>query len=171
MIALFASVKANPGFVYTVGHGAPLIYTNGHSGHQFVASNEPVQPLQYVRPTLYANNACRNNLGELVPCAFPSVAGSSVYAYNTVPDLGFVQATGGVANVIGEAQPEDSDVPEAPSVDVRQGLTKREAEADPHTIYAYPHYGYYRFAAPYSYHFGYAPYGCRNGYGSLVPCA
>ena len=64
---------------------------------------EPVQPLQYVRPPLYANNACRNNLGELVPCAFPSSAGASVYAYNNYPQINFFDFTGGLAAPVAPA--------------------------------------------------------------------
>ena len=140
---MFAAAKASPGFVYTVGH-TPLIFTNGH-GHGYntggVAApiEEPVQPLQYVRRPLYANNACRNNLGELVPCAFPSSAGASVYAYNNYPEIvPFVQeATGGVAAPVDLPAPadipalenNDLEVPEAPSV---VSVKKREAEPQAH---------------------------------------
>ena len=93
MIAFLAVANAKP-FVYTVNTGAPVIYTNGHGGYAN-PHGEPSQPLQYIRPTLYANNACRNNLGELVPCAYSSYTGTSVYAYNAVPDVGFLQATSG----------------------------------------------------------------------------
>merc|ERR1712029_123451 len=83
VVALFAVARGNPQFVYTVGqHRYPYVFTNGHSA----SYSTPSQPLSYVRPQLYANNACRNHLGELVPCALPSVAGQSVYAYNAVPN-------------------------------------------------------------------------------------
>lgn len=172
---LVVSAKAKPGFVYTVNIGhQPLIYTNGHGGgYGGYQVEEPVQPLQYVRPTLYANNACRNNLGELVPCAFPSVAGSSVYAFNTAPDVGFVQATPGVAVVQGNEEEPSIQAPEDNAIDVRT-LEKREAEADAGVVYAYPYYGYYgTYGLPYGHYgfYGYAPYGCRNAYGSIVPCA
>ena len=129
---MFAAVKASPGFVYTVGH-TPLIYTNGH-GHGYNGPvEEPVQPLQYVRRPLYANNACRNNFGELVPCAFPSSAGASVYAYNNFPEINFVQATGGVAAPVEIPAQENNDL-EAPSV---VSVEKREAEAEPQVYNAH----------------------------------
>ena len=84
-------------------------------------------------------NACRNNLGELVPCAFPSSAGASVYAYNNYPEIvPFVQeATGGVAAPVDLPAPadipalenNDLEVPEAPSV---VSVKKREAEPQAH---------------------------------------
>ena len=73
-------------------HLTSLLLFSGYNG----PIEEPVQPLQYVRPPLYANNACRNNLGELVPCAFPSSAGASVYAYNNYPQVNFFDFTSGL---------------------------------------------------------------------------
>ena len=180
MAIILTVAKARSNFVYTVGH-SPLIYTNGHGGgHLATEPVQPVQPLQYVRPTVYANNACRNNLGELVPCAYASFSGSSVYAYNNVPDVGFLQATAGVAAVQPlEAIPEAAEppAPEDVTLDIRNGIEKREAdpeaEADPGVIFAYPVYGYHGYhhsLGVYAHH-GYAPYGCRNGYGAVVPCA
>merc|ERR1712008_307601 len=232
VIAMFSAVKANPAFVYTVGN-TPLIYTNGH-GHGYNGPiEEPVQPLQYVRPPLYANNACRNNLGELVPCAFPSSAGASVYAYNNYPQINFFDFTGGLAAPVAPVAPaapvvegyypiEKAEVPAPEEIenslddegvvslkkreanaepqaqgyyggrgyyaarpanikDIDYGKTeikynvKREAEADPEAQYfSYPVYSDYstgyHFGAPY-YGGYYRGYGCRNGYGSIVPCA
>merc|ERR1711953_211859 len=65
VVALFAVARGNPQFVYTVGHrSSPYVFTNGHTA----LYSTPSQPLSYVRPQLYANNACRNHLGDLVPC-------------------------------------------------------------------------------------------------------
>ena len=47
--------------------------------------------------------ACRNNLGELVPCAFPSSAGASVYAYNNYPQINFFDFTSGLAAPVAPA--------------------------------------------------------------------
>jgi len=100
VIAMVAAVKASPQFVYTTVGNTPLIFTNGH-GYGYTANagqfEEPIQPLQYIRPLRY-NNACRNDQGILVPCAFPSSAGASVYSYNNYPGVvDFLSTTGGVA--------------------------------------------------------------------------
>ena len=114
MVALFALARGNPQFLYTVGHHTPYVFTNGHTSYH----STPSQPLSYVRPQLYANNACRNTLGELVPCAVPSIAGSSVYAYNAVPNTGFVQAAAGVAAIPSQID-EMPPAPEAPAAPVK----------------------------------------------------
>merc|ERR1719414_1939965 len=121
VVALFAVARGNPQFVYTTRH-TPYIFTNGHTTYH----STPSQPLSYVRPQLYANNACRNTLGQLVPCALSSIAGSSVYAYNSVPNTGFVQAAAGVA-AIPSIEDDMPPAPEAPAAPVK---AKREAEAD-----------------------------------------
>merc|ERR1711983_653876 len=162
VVALFAVARGNPQFVYTVGqHRYPYVFTNGHSA----SYSTPSQPLSYVRPQLYANNACRNHLGELVPCALPSVAGQSVYAYNAVPNTGFVQAAAGVAAIPSQVPDEMPPAPEAPAAPVK---AKREAEADADASpeanaeadpYYYPgafgayhpyYYGGYAYGYPYS---------------------
>ena len=180
MVALFAVARGNPQFAYTVGAHSPYVFTNGHTAYH----TAPTQPLSYVRPQIYANNACRNTLGQLVPCALPSIAGSSVYAYNAVPNTGFVQAAAGVAAI--PAVPNVDDMPPAPEAPAAPVKAKREAEAepkadaeaeaDPYLYYGPKYAGYY--GAYYPYHHGYYAYpayhhavGCRNVYGALVPCA
>merc|ERR1712062_911623 len=161
VVALFAVARGNPQFVYTVGHrSSPYVFTNGHTA----LYSTPSQPLSYVRPQLYANNACRNHLGELVPCALPSVAGQSVYAYNAVPNTGFVQAAAGVAAIPSQVPDEMPPAPEAPAAPVK---AKREAEAD---AYYYPgafgayhpyYYGGYAYGYPYS-KYGFRYFGKRS---------
>ena len=173
VVALFAVARGNPQFVYTVGHrSSPYVFTNGHSA----SYSTPSQPLSYVRPQLYANNACRNHLGELVPCALPSVAGQSVYAYNAVPNTGFVQAAAGVAAIPSQVPDEMPPAPEAPAAPVK---AKREAEADADASpdanaeadpYYYPgafgayhpyYYGGYAYGYPYS-KYGFRYFGKRS---------
>merc|ERR1711884_668199 len=173
VVALFAVARGNPQFVYTVGqHRYPYVFTNGHSA----SYSTPSQPLSYVRPQLYANNACRNHLGELVPCALPSVAGQSVYAYNAVPNTGFVQAAAGVAAIPSQVPDEMPPAPEAPAAPVK---AKREAEADADASpdanaeadpYYYPgafgayhpyYYGGYAYGYPYS-KYGFRYFGKRS---------
>jgi len=129
VIAMVSAVKASPQFVYTVGN-TPLIYTNGHFLYGYngpTEIEEPVQPTQYVRPLLYANNACRNNFGVLVPCAFPSSASASVYAYNNVPSIDFFQFTDGSAAPVETAAPVEPATPEADETDSVVSVKKREA--------------------------------------------
>merc|ERR1712111_273323 len=173
VVALFAVARGNPQFVYTVGqHRYPYVFTNGHSA----SYSTPSQPLSYVRPQLYANNACRNHLGELVPCALPSVAGQSVYAYNPGPNTGFVQAAAGVAAIPSQVPDEMPPAPEAPAAPVK---AKREAEADADASpdanaeadpYYYPgafgayhpyYYGGYAYGYPYS-KYGFRYFGKRS---------
>merc|ERR1712026_221679 len=171
VVALFALARGNPQFLYTVGHHTPYVFTNGHTSYH----STPSQPLSYVRPQLYANNACRNTLGQLVPCALPSIAGSSVYAYNSVPNTGFVQAAAGVAAIPAQVDADMPPAPEAPAAPAvttvkREAEAAPEAEADPYYYFgrvgAYGYPGYYH---PYFY--GHQGWGCRNAAGTLVPCA
>merc|ERR1711953_1195538 len=61
-----AEAEANPGFVYTVGHHAPLVYNH--------------LPLAYHHPVVYtAPVGCQNNEGAAVPCAH------GVFPYGLVP--------------------------------------------------------------------------------------
>merc|ERR1712004_89265 len=171
VVALFAVARGNPQFVYTVGHrSSPYVFTNGHTAYH----STPTQPLSYVRPQVYANNACRNTLGQLVPCALPSIAGSSVYAYNAVPNTGFVQAAAGVAAIPSQVPDEMPPAPEAPAAPVK---AKREAEADASPDanaeadpYYYPgafgayhpyYYGGYAYGYPYS-KYGFRYFGKRS---------
>merc|ERR1711953_1017369 len=164
VVALFAVARGNLQFVYTVGHrSSPYVFTNGHTA----LYSTPSQPLSYVRPQLYANNACRNHLGELVPCALPSVAGQSVYAYNAVPNTGFVQAAAGVAAIPSQVPDEMPPAPEAPAAPVK---AKREAEADADAspdanAEADPYYYPGSFGAYHPYYYGGYPYGHTYGHG------
>ena len=61
-----AEAEAKPGFVYTVGHHAPLVYNH--------------LPLAYHHPVVYtAPVGCQNNDGAAVPCAH------GVLPYGLVP--------------------------------------------------------------------------------------
>merc|ERR1711874_961913 len=57
-----AEAEADPGFVYTVGHHAPLVYNTAAYVHH--------APLAYHAPLVYtAPVGCQNNEGAAVPCA------------------------------------------------------------------------------------------------------
>lgn len=160
MIALCAAVQAesDPGFFYSVGHH-PLVYTH-HT--------------PYVAPVVVASNNCKNEAGQLVPCAHGVAPGSSLYSFNNAP-LGVVPVVAQAAQAEAAPAAEDAGV-----VDVAKREAEAEPEADPYLLYAnyYGHpYGYYGHAyhGYYGYYghpyYGYGGYGCRNNYGALVPCA
>merc|ERR1712026_199049 len=160
VVALFALARGNPQFLYTVGHHTPYVFTNGHTSYH----STPSQPLSYVRPQLYANNACRNTLGELVPCAVPSIAGSSVYAYNAVPNTGFVQAAAGVAAIPSQID-EMPPAPEAPAAPVkakREAEAEAKPEADAYYPYGFGAYSPYYYGYPYHRYYGYRYFGKRS---------
>ena len=60
-----AEAEAKPGFVYTVGHHAPLVYGYPYAYHH---------PVVYTAPV-----GCQNNEGAAVPCAH------GVLPYGLVP--------------------------------------------------------------------------------------
>merc|ERR1711953_1233209 len=67
-----AEAEADPGFVYTVGHHAPLVYNTAAYVHH--------APLAYHAPLVYtAPVGCQNNDGAAVPCAH------GVLPYGLVP--------------------------------------------------------------------------------------
>merc|ERR1711879_722878 len=154
-VAAYARAEADPGFAYSVG-AAPLEYHH---------------PLAYHHvPLVYAAAAgCRNNEGSLVPCA-----------HGVLPALAPLAATAAPAEAAEEA---------VVSVEKREAEPTAEAdaeadpEADPWLYYhglgyagLHPYgYGYHGLGyayAGYGYHpYAYGGYGCRNGYGALVPCA
>ena len=161
MIALVAAVKAeaesDPGFAYHVG--VP------HMGYPYVYTHHVAQPVVYT-----AANVCKNEGGQLVPCAHGVVPGSSVYAH-----------VGGFAGVVPVAAAPAAEAPAAEE-DAVVDVSKREAEADPEADPESLFYGYYGgyYGHPYNYYGGYYGYyghpyyagvGCRNNYGALVPCA
>merc|ERR1711913_202724 len=78
-----AEAEAKPGFVYTVGHHAPLVYNH--------------LPLAYHHPVVYtAPVGCQNNDGAAVPCAH------GVFPYGLVPAV----APAPTAEADAEADPE-----------------------------------------------------------------
>merc|ERR1711953_1620315 len=151
-VAAYARAEADPGFAYSVG-AAPLVYN-----HLPVAYHHPLA--YHHVPLVYAAAAgCRNNEGSLVPCA-----------HGVLPALAPLAAAAAPAEAAEEAV---------------VSVEKREAdpEADPWLYYhglgyagLHPYgYGYHGLGyayAGYGYHpYAYGGYGCRNGYGALVPCA
>ena len=80
-----------------------------------------------------------------MPCAFPSSAGASVYAYNNYPQINFFDFTGGLAAPVAPAAPvvegyyptEKSEVPAPEEIENSLddegviSLKKREANAKP----------------------------------------
>merc|ERR1712211_172899 len=170
VIALATVAYAKPGFYYHTGY--PYAYTHHAVTHPLTTYTVPVAPV--------AANTCHNEAGQLVPCAHPAggVVGSAVHAYNNsplVPTLPVVAAPAAEAAPAADAPAADAGV-----VDVK----KREAEANPEAnpeaeadAYWYGYYGhpyhYRRFYGFYGHPFYgyYGGVGCRNGYGSLVPCA
>ena len=169
MIALAAVAYAKPGFYYHTGYPyAHVAYTH---------------PVTYTAPVTYtvpvAANTCHNEAGQLVPCAHPAggVAGNAIHAYNDSPLVPTVAVAG--APVVAPAAEAAPAAEGEGVVDVK----KREAEAAPEAdadadaeAYWYGYYGHpYRYHGYYGYwghpFYGYGGIGCRNGYGSLVPCA
>ena len=66
-----------------------------------------------------------------MPCAFPTSASASVYAYNNVPQIDFFQFTDGSAAPVTLAlKDEQTDItaPEVNDVDSIQSVKKREAK-------------------------------------------
>ena len=175
MIALATVASAKPwgyytGVPYTQAHIQGLAYTHALGlAHAPVAYTAPVAPVTYtapVAPVTYAApvaaQTCKNEAGALVPCAIPAgFIGNSVYAYNHSPILPAVVAAAPEPAITAPAMAEAPAVIEEAVIDVK----KREAEAEPEAGAHY--YGFY--GHPYGY--GYRAYGCRNGYGALVPCA
>merc|ERR1711899_612605 len=145
-----AEAEAKPGFVYTVGHHAPLAYGYPYAVHH---------PLVYTAPV-----GCQNNEGAAVPCAH------GVFPYGLVP---------AVAPAAAEEEAVES-VEKREAEPTAEADAEADPEADPWLYYhglgyaAHP-YGYGYHGLGYAAYAGYHPYayygGCRNGYGALVPCA
>merc|ERR1711884_668433 len=170
VIALFAVAHAEEeAAADPVG---PVVYTHPfyhhmaapvYAHHPAVYHHAPVYT-HHVAPVVYAAaNVCKNEGGQLVPCAHGLAPGSAIYAMADAPAM--------VPTVAAEAA---EDV-----VSVEKRDAEADAEADPAAWY----YGYY--GHPYGHHYGYAGYygyyghpyygyggvGCRNNLGALVPCA
>merc|ERR1712122_451257 len=165
VIALFAAVHAEeeaaPAEAAPVGavlyHHYPGFY------HHAPVYAHHVAPAVYHAPVVYtAANVCKNEGGQLVPCAHGVAPGSAIYAHVGAP----------AAVVPAAAAPAEDEA--VVSVEKRGA----EAEADPAAWY-YGYYGHGYYGHPYGYagyygyygHPYYAGYGCRNNAGALVPCA
>merc|ERR1712156_397262 len=154
---------------------APVVYTHPfyhhmaapvYAHHPAVYHHAPVYT-HHVAPVVYAAaNVCKNEGGQLVPCAHGVAPGSAIYAMADAPAVAAAPA----------AAPQEEAVV---SVEKRDAEADADADADPAAWY----YGYY--GHPYGHHYGYAGYygyyghpyygyggvGCRNNLGALVPCA
>merc|ERR1712045_385272 len=126
-----AEAEAKPGFVYTVGHHAPLVYNH--------------LPLAYHHPVVYtAPVGCQNNDGVAVPCAH------GVFPYGLVP---------AVAPAAAAEEEAVESVEKREAEPTAEADAEADPEADPWLYYhglgyaARPYgYGYY------GHHLGYAGY-------------
>ena len=64
-----------------------------------------------------------------MPCAFPSSAGASVYAYNNYPQINFFDFTGGLAAPVAPAATVAPVAPAAPVVEGYYPIEKAEVPA------------------------------------------
>merc|ERR1711997_799101 len=141
-----AEAEANPGFFYTVGHHAPLVYNH--------------LPLAYHHPVVYtAPVGCQNNDGAAVPCAH------GVLPYGLVP---------AVAPAAAAEEEAVESVEKREAEPTAEAEAEADPEADPWLYYhglgyaARPYgYGYYGHHLGYglgysAYHYGYAPYGYHH---------
>merc|ERR1712004_620552 len=173
VIALFAVAHAEE--EAAADPVAPVVYTHPfyhhmaapvYAHHPAVYHHAPVYT-HHVAPVVYAAaNVCKNEGGQLVPCAHGVAPGSAIYAMADAPAVAAAPA----------AAPQEEAVV---SVEKRDAEADADADADPAAWY----YGYY--GHPYGHHYGYAGYygyyghpyygyggvGCRNNLGALVPCA
>merc|ERR1712038_1472700 len=136
-----AEPEAKPGFVYTVGHHAPLVY----SGYPYAVHH----PLVYTAPV-----GCQNNEGAAVPCAH------GVFPYGLVPS---------VAPAAAEEEAVES-VEKREAEPTAEADAEADPEADPWLYYhglgyaAHPYgYGYYGHGLGYA-GLGYYGYGHHLGY-------
>merc|ERR1712024_424650 len=135
-----AEAEANPGFVYTVGHHAPLVY-GGYAGYPYAVHH----PLVYTAPV-----GCQNNEGVAVPCAH------GVFPYGLVP---------AVAPAAAEEEAVES-VEKREAEPTAEADAEADPEADPWLYYhglgyaALPYgYGYYGHGLGYfGHHYGYSAY-------------
>merc|ERR1712110_395243 len=145
-----AEAEAKPGFVYTVGHHAPLVY-GGYTGYPYAVHH----PLVYTAPV-----GCQNNEGAAVPCAH------GVLPYGLVPAVAAPAAEEEAVESVEKREAEPTAEADA----------EADPEADPWLYYhglgyaAHPYgYGYYGHGLGYAglgyhsygygHHLGYAGYG------------
>ena len=178
MIALFAVVHADHhdmGVEKAADPVAPVVYTHpfyhhmaapvyAHHAPVYTHHAAPVYTHHVATPVVYtAANVCKNEGGQLVPCAHGVAPGSAIYAH--------VGAPAGVVPVAAPAA--ETAAEDVVSVEKRDA----EAEADPaawyYGYYGHPYgYGYAGYYGSYGHpYYGYGGVGCRNTYGALVPCA
>merc|ERR1711953_9623 len=166
VIALFAVVHAEE--METADPKAPVVYTHPFYHHMaapvYAHHAAPVYTHHVAAPVVYtAANVCKNEGGQLVPCAHGVAPGSAIYAH--------VGAPAGVVPVAAPAA--ETAAEDVVSVEKRDA----EAEADPaawyYGYYGHPYgYGYAGYYGSYGHpYYGYGGVGCRNTYGALVPCA
>merc|ERR1712047_136492 len=166
VIALFAVVHAEE-MEKAADPVAPVVYTHPfyhHMAAPVYAHHAPVYTHHVAAPVVYtAANVCKNEGGQLVPCAHGVAHGSAIYAH--------VGAPAGVVPVAAPAA--ETAAEDVVSVEKRDA----EAEADPqgwyYGYYGHPYgYGYAGYYGSYGHpYYGYGGVGCRNTYGALVPCA
>merc|ERR1711953_1168301 len=83
-------------------------------------------PVALAPAVVYASNTCKNEAGNLVPCAGPVVPGSSIYAFNDHP----------LAHVVPAAAPAGADGVVEVEKREAEAEAEPEAEADPYLLYA-----------------------------------
>ena len=186
MIALFAVVHADHhdmGVEKAADPVAPVVYTHpfyhhmaapvyAHHAPVYTHHAAPVYTHHVAAPVVYtAANVCKNEGGQLVPCAHGVAPGSAIYAHVGAP-AGVVPVAAPAAETAAE------DVVSVEKRDAEaEGSGDAEAEADPaawyYGYYGHPYgYGYAGYYGSYGHpYYGYGGVGCRNTYGALVPCA
>merc|ERR1712156_84182 len=134
---------------------APVVYTHPfyhhmaapvYAHHPAVYHHAPVYT-HHVAPVVYAAaNVCKNEGGQLVPCAHGVAPGSAIYA-----------------------------MADAPAVAAAPAAADADPAAWYYGYYGHPYGHHYGYAGYYGYYghpyYGYGGVGCRNNLGALVPCA
>merc|ERR1712004_590375 len=151
VIALFAVVHAEE--METADGKAPVVYTHpfyhhmaapvyAHHAPVYTHHAAPVYTHHVAAPVVYtAANVCKNEGGQLVPCAHGVAPGSAIYAHVGAP-----------AGVVPVAAPAAKDVVSVEKRDAEaEGSGDAEAEADPQAwLYGYYEHPYgYRYAGYY----------------------
>ena len=160
MIALFAVVHADHhdmGVEKAADPVAPVVYTNpfyhhmaapvyAHHAPVYTHHAAPVYTHHVAAPVVYtAANVCKNEGGQLVPCAHGVAPGSAIYAHVGAP-AGVVPVAAPAAETAAE------DVVSVEKRDAEaEGSGDAEAEADPQAwLYGYYEHPYgYRYAGYY----------------------
>merc|ERR1712018_806102 len=129
-----AEAEAKPGFVYTVGHHAPLVYGYPYAYHH---------PVVYTAPV-----GCQNNEGAAVPCAHGVLPAPFAVA---APAAAEEEAVESVEKR--EAEPTaEADAEADPEADPWLYYSRFGYAAHPYG------YGYYGHGLGYYGHHGYLPY-------------